>query len=129
MIFLETSFLVNLNVPTLQNHKRAKEIWWDIKDKKKIISNMVVYETLTVLRKLKQDDKTVKKVYELLVDGKIDVLDDIIYYEQTLDYTFNKNNIGFFDNLSYIVMINNDIKTIASFDLGFDIFEDIKRIG
>ncbi|KZX10137.1 type II toxin-antitoxin system VapC family toxin [Methanobrevibacter curvatus] len=129
MIFLETSYLINLNVPKLQNHWRAKEIWGEIKDKEKIISKMIVYETITVLRKLKQDTKTVNKVYKLLVDGKIKVLEDVLYYEQALDYALNKNTIGFFDNLSYIVMQNNDIEQIASFDEDFDIFNKIKRIG
>lgn len=57
---------------------------------------MIVYETITVLRKLKQDTKTVNKVYKLLVDGEIKVLEDVIYYEQALDYTLNHNKIGFF---------------------------------
>lgn len=129
MIFIETSYLINLNVPKLQNHQRAKEIWAEIKDKEKIISKMIVYETITVLRKLKQDTKTVNKVYKLLVDGEIKVLEDVIYYEQALDYTLNHNKIGFFDNLSYIVMQNNDIKEIVSFDEDFDIFTAIERIG
>ncbi len=128
MIFLETSYLINLNVLKIQNHERAKQIWEEIKNKEKIISKMVVYETLTVLRKLKQDNRTVTQVYELLVNGKIKVLEDTLYYEQTLDYTLHKNNIGFFDNLTYIVMKNNDIIQIASFDPDFDIFQDIKRI-
>lgn len=129
MIFIETSYLINLNVPKLQNHQRAKEIWVEIKDKEKIISKMIVYETITVLRKLKQYTKTVNKVYKLLVDGEIKVLEDVIYYEQALDYTLNHNKIGFFDNLSYIVMQNNDIKEIVSFDEDFDIFTAIERIG
>lgn len=129
MLFIETSYLINLNVPKLQNHQRAKEIWVEIKDKEKIISKMIVYETITVLRKLKQDTKTVNKVYKLLVDGEIKVLEDVIYYEQALDYTLNHNKIGFFDNLSYIVMQNNDIKEIVSFDEDFDIFTAIERIG
>lgn len=129
MLFIETSYLINLNVPKLQNHQRAKEIWAEIKDKEKIISKMIVYETITVLRKLKQDTKTVNKVYKLLVDGEIKVLEDVIYYEQALDYTLNHNKIGFFDNLSYIVMQNNDIKEIVSFDEDFDIFTAIERIG
>lgn len=128
MIFLETSFIINLNVPKTQNHERAKELWENMKKHDKIISKMVVYETLTVLRKLKQDDETVKKVYDLLVDGEIKVLEDILYYEQAIEYALNKNKIDFFDNLSYIVMKNNDIKKLGSFDQGFDIFEDIKRV-
>ena len=128
MIFLETSFIINLHVPTIQNHERAKEIWENIKNKEKVISEMVIYETLTVLRKLKQDDKKLKDVYyELTTSKDITVLEDVIYYKQALEDTFI-NSVGFFDNLSHVVMINNDIEQIVSFDPDFDIFEDIKRI-
>ena len=50
-------------------------------------------------------------------------------YDKALDYTLNKNKIGFFDNLSYLVMMENNIKTIASFDEDFDTLTDIKRMG
>ena len=128
MIFLETSFIINLNVPTIQNHERAKEIEIDIENEQKVISEMTIYETMTVLRKLKQDDKKLEDVYNQLVNSDdISVLKDIEYYEQALEDTFI-NPIGFFDNLSHIVMINNDITLIASFDPDFDIFNDIERI-
>jgi len=126
MIFLETSFIVGLTVETDNWHQRASELF--LKMGNKITSQMVVYEVLTVLRKKKQDDKKLRIVYNSLLNSKdITVLNDVIYYDKALEYTFN-NPIGFFDNLSYIVMINNNIKEIASFDPDFDIFQDIKRI-
>jgi predicted nucleic acid-binding protein len=124
--FLETSFLVNYFVDKNKFHKEAIKIMEDIKNKEKVISEMTIYETLTVLRKLKQNDKTLKRVYKSLT--KISVFDDKDYYNQALDYTLHKNNIGFFDNLTYIFMVDTGIKEIASFDEDFDIFGDIKRI-
>ena len=89
-----------------------------------------IYETLTVLRKLKQPDNKIKEIYDFLANSKIiTVFEDLYLYQKALDYTLNKNKIGFFDNLSYMVMKENNIKTIASFDPDFDIFQDIKRIG
>lgn len=130
MIFLETSYIINLTVPTIQNHEIAKKIHISIKDEPKAISEMVIYETMTVLRKLKQNDEKLKQVHEILTTSEdITVFEDVLYYENALDYTLNKNTIGFFDNLSYVVMKNNDIKQIASFDDDFDIFTDIERIG
>jgi len=129
MIFLETSFIINLFVPTIQNHKRAKEIELEIENEPKAISEMILYETMTVLRKLKQDDNKLKEVYEDLVNSEdIKVFEDVIYYEKALEETF-VNPIGFFDNLSHVVMLANNIKQVASFDLDFDIFTDIERIG
>ncbi|MDR3062531.1 MAG: PIN domain-containing protein [Methanobrevibacter sp.] len=64
MIFLETSFIINFHVLKTQNHERAKEIWEDIEDKEMAISEMVIYETLTVLRKLNQNNKKLKEVHD-----------------------------------------------------------------
>ncbi|WP_409200444.1 PIN domain-containing protein [Methanobrevibacter sp. DSM 116169] len=129
MLFLETSFIINLEVSKLENHERAKEIALKYKNEEKIISKMVLYETMTVLRKLKQNDAKLKKVYNNLINSEnIKIFEDVIYYEKALEETFT-NPIGFFDNLSHIVMIANDINKIASFDLDFDIFTDIERIG
>jgi predicted nucleic acid-binding protein len=125
MIFLETSLLVNLFIPTAQNHEKALKIMENIEDSQAIISEMVIYETLTVLRKLKQNDEMINTVYRKLKE--MIVYEDIIYYEKALEDTLI-NSIGFSDNLSHIVMQNNNIKQIASFDKDFDIFEDIVRI-
>jgi len=125
MIFLETSFLIALFIEKDKYNERAMEIIKNIEDNQVIISEMIIYETLTVLRKKNQDNKQVTNVYNKLKE--MNAYEDIIYYKQALDYTLI-NNIGFFDNLSYVVMKNNDINTIASFDSDFDIFEDIKRI-
>ena len=53
MIFLETSYLINLNVLKVKFHERAKEIELEIENEPKAISEMTVYETMTVLRKYK----------------------------------------------------------------------------
>ncbi|KZX17203.1 type II toxin-antitoxin system VapC family toxin [Methanobrevibacter filiformis] len=128
MIFLETSFIINFHVPKIQNHDRAKEIALIIKDKPKAISEMVIYETMTVLRKLNQNDEKLEKVYDYLINSQdITIFEDIIHYKQGLKDTFI-NSVGFFDNLSHVVMINNDIKKIATFDKDFHIFKDIKVI-
>ena len=126
MTFLETSFLVALFVEKDHHHKKALKLYPTLKNK--IISQMVIYETLTVLRKKNQDNESLKKVYKFLITTEdITVLNDVIYYDKALKYTFD-NYVGFFDNLSYVVMKNNDIKEIASFDPDFEIFKDIKRI-
>jgi len=128
MIFLETSHIINLSVSKLQNHEKAKKLHMNIKNEPKAISEMVIYETMTVLRKLKQDDNKLKEVHDLLANSEdIAIFEDVIYYEKALKETFI-NPVGFFDNLSHIVMLANGIKKIASFDLDFDLFTDIKRI-
>jgi len=128
MIFLETSFIINLHIFKLQNHEKAKEIELKIENEQKAISEMVIYEIMTVLRKLNQNDEKLKEVYKELTNSKdIKVFEDVIYYEQALKETFI-NPVGFFDNLSRVVMLANNIEQIASFDLNFDVFTDIERI-
>ena len=63
MIFLETSFIINLHVTKIQNHKKAIEIFKKIDKEPKYISEMTIYESLIVLRKLKQNDTILKKVH------------------------------------------------------------------
>ena len=125
MIFLETSFLVALIVPKTKNHKLAKKILNRIEKENKVISEMTIYETLTVLRKLNQSDEVLKDSYDYLTS--LYVLEDIIHYNEALKYTFT-NKIGFFDNLSYVVMKNNDISEIVSFDKDFHLINDINVI-
>ncbi|MDR3291106.1 MAG: PIN domain-containing protein [Methanobrevibacter sp.] len=125
MIFLETSFLVSFYVEKTEDHEKALKLMKKIKNRELILSQMIIYETLTVLKKLKQSDDLVGEVYENLMTMK--VYDDTGYYDKALEYTLI-NNIGFFDNLTYIFMVNNGIKEITSFDNDFDIFDDIERI-
>jgi predicted nucleic acid-binding protein len=128
MIFLETSYIINLTVSKLQNHERAKKIHISIKNEPKAISEMVIYETMTVLRKLKQNDDKLKEVYDILINSEdIIVFEDVIYYKQALENTFI-NPVGFFDNLTHVVIQNNDIKQIATFDKDFYNFKNIEII-
>ncbi|MGL6298733.1 MAG: type II toxin-antitoxin system VapC family toxin [Methanobacteriaceae archaeon] len=125
MIFLETSFLIGLYVKKDKHHKKAVEIEEKIRDEKKIINKMIIYEVLTVLRKKNVKTEDIKKYYNNLIS--LVVLDDTPYHNKALENCLN-NQVGFFDNLHYIHMQNKGINKIASFDKDFDIFDDITRI-
>ena len=78
---------------------------------------------------LQQDDVKLKNVYDEIATSKdIIVFEDVLYYKEALDYTLNKNNTCLFNNFSYIIMFNNNIKYIASWDNYFESFKYIKRI-
>lgn len=51
MVFLDTSYLIAFFVNGEENHDRAIEIAKIIKNEEKIISKLVVTETITVLKK------------------------------------------------------------------------------
>jgi len=125
MIFIEPSFLISLFFKN-KNHKKSKKIFKHLEDEKFVISWMVIAEVLTVLRKLKQSDINVKHAYNSMINDFI-IIDDAIYYEKTFIASLT-NNVGFFDNLYYILMKDLEINEIISFDPDFDIFKDIKRI-
>ncbi|GAA5819570.1 MAG: type II toxin-antitoxin system VapC family toxin [Methanobrevibacter sp. CfCl-M3] len=125
MIFLEPSFLISLFFKN-KNHEKSNKIFKTIEKEKLVISYMVIAEVLTVLRKLKQSDNDVKHAYYSMINDFL-VIDDTVYYEKTF-ITSLSNNIGFFDNLYYILMRDLEIAEIVSFDPDFDIFKDIKII-
>jgi len=125
MIFLEPSFLISIFFQN-EKHKKAKKIFKSFENEKLVISFMVIAEVLTVLRKLDQTDIDVKHAYNSMINDFL-VIDDTVYYEKTFIASLT-NEIGFFDNLYYILMKDLEINEIISFDPDFDIFKDIKRI-
>jgi predicted nucleic acid-binding protein len=103
------------------------KIWKHIADKKKIINKMTLYEFLTVLRKKNVKNDSVKKHYNEILNNLI-ILEDLQNHNKAVEKCLN-NELGFFDNLHHLTMVEHGIKVMASFDMGYDIFEDIKRIG
>jgi predicted nucleic acid-binding protein len=61
MIFLESSFIVSYYLEKDKHHKKAKEVINKYNHKDKVISKMVIFEVLTVLRKLEQTNDKVKE--------------------------------------------------------------------
>lgn len=125
MIFLEASFLVSYYIKKDKYHKKAIKIMDKIDETDIVISKMVIFEVMTVLRKIKQSNEVVKEIYNNLFN--MFIIEDTLYYNQALEDCLN-NEIGFFNNLYHILMINNGIKEIGSFDKDFDYFNDIKRL-
>jgi hypothetical protein len=83
---------------------------------------MIIFETLIVLRKLKQNNEEISEVYKFLLI--LEVYKDLIFHDKALKDTLT-NNIWFFDNLGSMC---NNIQEIVSFDKNFEMFNDIKRI-
>jgi predicted nucleic acid-binding protein len=126
MIFLETSFLIAFYVKKDKHHENSMRIWKAIKNEEKIINKMTLYEFLTVLRKKNIKDIDVKRYYNEIINNLI-ILEDLELHQKALEICLN-NPLGFFDNLHRLSMLENEIMRIASFDTGYDIFEDIERI-
>ena len=125
MKFVEPSFLISLFHKKSNRYEKSKKIFNNLKDNDLSISYMVIAEVLTVLRKLKVKDELVEKAYNSMIN--MIVIDDTLYYEKSFKACLT-NEIGFFDNLYYILMKDLGIGEIISYDNDFDIFEDINRI-
>lgn len=126
MKFVEPSFLISLFHKKSSKHEKSKKIFNNLEDKNLSISYMVIAEVLTVLRKLKADNELVKEAYNSMINYMI-IIDDTLYYEKSFKACLI-NDIGFFDNLYYILMKDLEIDEIISYDNDFDIFNDINRI-
>jgi len=129
MIFLDTNYLISYYIDTENQHKRALKIDKTIKNKEKIISILVIAETINLLsNKLKLDKETIKEVYYEL-NNNYTVLEDHHFYKETIDNIVNnKKRMPFFD-YSYITLMQQlGIEEIATFDKHFNNIDGIKII-
>jgi predicted nucleic acid-binding protein len=129
LIFLDTNYLVSYYIPTEKHHKRALEIYQEIKNKEKIISRSIIAETINILHnKIKVDFQDIKKVYKEL-NNKYHVIEDNYYYDRTIQRILkDKKRLPFFDNLYIVLMEDLGIKEIVSFDKHFNNIDSIERI-
>ena len=127
MKFIEPSFLISFFHKKSIKHERSKKIFKKLSKEDLAISYMVIGEVLTFLRKLKANDDMVEKAYNSMINDMI-VIDDSSFYEKSFKASL-ANDIGFFNNLYHILMVDLGIKEIVSFNPDFDIFDDIKRVG
>ena len=133
MIFLDTSFLVALEVETDQNHIKAVEV----RDKiiegnfgNAIISDYVFDETLTAtLQKTRDLEKAVIVGENLRNSLEIINLEPEILEEAWNLFKYQKQTIfSFTDCTILVIMRGNAIKNIATFDKDFLRIKDIKVI-
>ncbi|MDR3063509.1 MAG: PIN domain-containing protein [Methanobrevibacter sp.] len=129
MIFLDANFLVSFYIEDENDHKRALEIMESSKNKKKIISKLIIGETINILfTKLKVDKNIVKEIYNSL-NNNYTLVDDSYIFDSTIDKIMkSKKRFPFFDYV-YITLIEDlKIKEIATFDKDFNNLDNIKRI-
>ena len=127
MKFVDSSFLISFYHKKSIKHEKSRIIFKKLSGEELAISYMVIAEVLTILRKLKANDDLVKKAYSSMINSMI-VLDDTSFYEESFKASL-ANDVGFFNNLYHVLMVDLGINEIVSFDSTFDIFDDMKRVG
>ena len=126
MIFLDTNFLISFFVKKEDAHKRAVEIAKTIENEEKIISKLVIAETITILKQ-ELPTKDIITIYNILQDFTT-VEDTHLFdkgFEQFIKYD---GTISFFDAVYIAIMKELDIYKIASFDPDFDNKDRLIRI-
>ena len=134
MIFLDSSFLVSLEVETDQNHEKAVKIRDEIiegKFSKIIISDYIFDETITVtFSKTKELQKAVLVGTNLRESVEIIKIDEEIFNSAWNLFKNQKETMfSFTDCTTLALMEKENIKNIATFDKDFKKIKEINVIG
>ena len=83
MYFLDTTFIVGLFVSNDQWHTQSLKVYEKIKNKKLVISKLVIAEVITILKN-KLETKDIYEIYMNLSKIFI-VLEDNLHYDEAMD--------------------------------------------
>jgi len=128
MIFIDSSFFIAYFNENDKWHKKSLKVANLINHREKIISNLIISETVTTIGSLfkgKAGDIAYNhliKNYNVIYDNRNKSQDAMKIY---LHYD---GNLSFADSLSVQIMDEMNIKEIASFDSDFDKVNGIQRI-
>ncbi len=130
MIFLDSSFLVSVEVETDQNHEKAVRVRDDIikgKYGKAFVSDYVFDETVTVtFGRTKSLQKAVLVGSGLKASAKFLRVDETVFENAWKFFKEQKTTkFSFTDCTTLAILIENGIRNIATFD---EDFKDIKNL-
>ena len=127
MIFLDTTFVVGLFVSNDDWHDSAVKVYNEIRNEKLVISNLVIAETVTILKN-KLETKDILEIYRN-IPNFFHVVDDNALYDAAMnEFVKYDSSISFFDAMYVAVSKKEGINELVSFDADFDKVEGIVRI-
>lgn len=127
MYFLDTTFIVALFVLNDDWHSKAVEVYNRIKNKRLIISKLVIAETVTVLKN-KLETKDILEIYRNLPNF-FQIIEDNGYYDEAMsEFVKYDSTLSFFDAMYVAIMEKEGIDEIVSFDSDFDKVDNIIRV-
>ena len=130
MIFLDSNFIIAYSLKNHTNYNRACELWETLKNKDKVISDLIISEVLNVLNtRLKTNIELTEKVYNFMNNDLI-VFHDKEYYPNGFKYLkkYYSERLQFTDCVFMAIMEDLGIKEIVTLDKHFDLNKNIKRI-
>ena len=128
MIFLDSSYLIALADRRDQWHRKAMKLK-DKLDRKMIISDLVMSETVTVIGK-RAGGKAGRKLYDFFTDScEVVYADERLLAESMETFLKYDGKLSLADALSVVIMKRKKMAKIASFDSDFDRVRGINRVG
>lgn len=130
MIYLDTTFIVSLFINTEVNHEKSVQIWNDNPNEEKIISNVILSETITLLKiKLKGNTSAIIEIFESIMDTcKIIYEDKQLTMESFKVFVKYDSTISLADALSVAIMQKLKIIDIASWDNDFNKIDGVVKL-
>lgn len=127
MIFLDASFLIAVFVKNDQWHQDAVKLLPKITKKKKIISKLIIAETITNLTH-NLNAKEIREIYNNITEN-FTIIDESDFYNEAMKvFVYYDTKLSFFDSMYIKIMELKGIHEIASFDEHFDNKDNIVRI-
>jgi len=127
--FIDASFLIALFLVKDDFHKRAKELWNELKEDYIIISKSVVGEVITVLKNKGLSLSDLNGVY-YIITKEIDIIEDCHYHVEGLKECLTNpiRGYSYWDSLYVTIMRDLGMKEMITFDTDFDKIDGIIRI-
>ncbi|MGL6297728.1 MAG: type II toxin-antitoxin system VapC family toxin, partial [Methanobacteriaceae archaeon] len=115
MIFVDSSFLIALINNNDQWHSNAIKIAPEVKKTEKIVSNIIIIETLNLLGSL--GGKVGRDIYETINDNYVIYMENKAIYDKAITtFIHYDGTIGYADCVNIEIMKELGISKIASFD-------------
>jgi predicted nucleic acid-binding protein len=119
---------VGLFVKNDQWHEEAEKNKQYIQNKDKIITNLILSETITLINK-KIGVKPAKEVYNHIISNFTVLESDQEIFNKSMDILIKYHNLSFADSVTIQIMNDLEIYEILSFDSDFDDKDRIVKIG
>ncbi|KZX17217.1 type II toxin-antitoxin system VapC family toxin [Methanobrevibacter filiformis] len=127
MIFVDATFIIAIASDIDQWHERAVEILPKIKKEKRITSELIISEIVTLVGAL-HGGKSALKIYNYIKDNYIIYKDDKLLDESMLELLKYDGTLSLADSSALTIMKKLNIHEIASFDDDFDNKDHVVRI-
>lgn len=128
MIFVDSCIFIAIADDRDQWHNKARTVVKYLKDSKVIISDFIISEALTEIRR-RSGGKEAHRLFNYFVDNcEIVYVDAKLMRESESIFLKFDGKLSLADSVSVSIMLRRDVKDIISFDSDFDKIEGINRI-